>query len=88
VLIPNTGTRVTDLAPLAPGDLLFFKWDPENPHPIDHVGMYLGLDTAGHARFISSRQTINGPTMGDTGGASLLDGNGLWARSFRGARRL
>ena len=88
VLIPNTGTQVTDLSAIAPGDLVFFKWDEANTHPIDHVGMFLGADTAGHARFISSRQTFNGPTLGDTGGASLLDGTGLWARAFRAARRL
>ncbi len=88
VLIPNSGTRPSDLTPLSPGDLVFFKWDPQNVHPVDHVGMYLGTDTAGHARFISSRQTNDGPTLGDTGGASRLDGNGLWARAFIAARRL
>jgi cell wall-associated NlpC family hydrolase len=88
VLIPNTGAQVADFTRLAPGDLVFFKWDPDNAHPIDHVGMYLGPDTAGRLRFISSRQGSDGPTMGDTRGASLLDGMGLWARAFRGARRL
>ena len=38
VLIPNTGMQVADLSAIAPGDLVFFKWDEENPHPIDHVG--------------------------------------------------
>ncbi len=45
-------------------------------------------DGAGHYRFISSRQTIDGPALGDVGGASLLDGKGLYARSFRAVRRL
>jgi cell wall-associated NlpC family hydrolase len=88
VLIPDTGAQVTDFSSLSPGDLVFFKWDPENSHSIDHVGMYLGRDTDGHACFISSRQGNNGPTMGDTRGASLLDGTGLWAKAFRAARRL
>jgi hypothetical protein len=34
------------------------------------------------------RKGANGPTLGDVRGASLLDGPGLYARSFRSARRL
>ena len=52
------------------------------------VGIYLGLDSAGHPRFISSRKVANGPTMGDRGGASLLTGDGLYASAFREAKRL
>jgi hypothetical protein len=88
-LIPDSGTRVTDFARLRPGDLVFVDAIADAPVlSLNHVGMYLGLDTAGHHRFLSSRQTINGPTFGDKGGASLLDGDGLYARSFRTARRL
>ncbi len=68
--------------------MVFFKGNPDSSRVIDHVGMYLGTDTAEHRRFISSRQTNDGPTMGDLGGASLLDGTGLYARAFRAARRL
>jgi NlpC/P60 family len=89
IIIPDTETQVTDFSLLAPGDLVFFHAKIENHNPqIDHVGIFLGKDTAGHFRFISSRQTINGPTFGDVGGNSLLDGTGLYARSFRAARRL
>jgi len=50
--------------------------------------MYLGVDSGGHHRFVSSRKTANGPTLGDLGGKSLLDGTGHYAVSFRAARRL
>jgi hypothetical protein len=90
VIIPDVAdAQITDFSRLSVGDLVFFHAKTEDHAPqIDHVGMYLGQDTAGHYRFISSRQTINGPTLGDVGGASLLDGKGLYAKSFRAARRL
>jgi hypothetical protein len=89
VIIPDANdTQITDFSHLQTGDLVFFHAKTETHDPqIDHVGMYLGQDTAGHYRFISSRQTIDGPTMGDIGGSSLLDGQGLYGRSFRAARR-
>src|SRR5215216_4612419 len=86
VVIADTGVREMKFSRLAPGDLVFFDADPEDGPRIDHVGMYLGIDTAGRRRFISSRKTHNGPTFGDTGGASRLDGRGLYARTFRAAR--
>ena len=67
---------------------MFFDASDDDGAEIDHVGLYLGPDTAGHKRFISSRKSANGPTMGDYRGASLLDGTGLYARSFRSTRRL
>jgi len=88
VTTTNAGTQVTDFSRLAPGDLVFFDASTDDGTRIDHVGMFLGIDTAGHYRFISSRKTINGPTMGDTAGKSLLDGTGLYATSFRAVRRL
>lgn len=88
VLIPDTGKRPTDLSRLAPGDLLFFDASSDDSERIDHVGMYLGRDTAGAHRFISSRKTINGPTLSDYGGRSTLDGTGTYAKSLRAARRL
>ena len=48
----------------------------------------LGLDDAGHYRFLSSRSKANGPTFGDTGGAAILDGDGYWGQRWRTARRL
>jgi cell wall-associated NlpC family hydrolase len=88
VLIENTGEQVTNFGPLEIGDLLFFDADDNDGDAIDHVGMYLGIDANGRHRFISSRKTADGPTLGDVGGPSLLDGTGLFARSFRAVRRL
>jgi hypothetical protein len=88
MLIENAGTQVTDLSRLGIGDLVFFDADRDDGTAIDHVGMYLGVDTAGHHRFISSRKTIDGPTFADVGGPSLLDGRGHYARTFRAVRRL
>jgi len=51
------------------------------------LGTYLGLDTDGHPRFLSSRKTPDGPTFSDTGGSSTLDGSGLYARKLRVIRR-
>jgi cell wall-associated NlpC family hydrolase len=73
---------------LQTGDLVFFDADPGDGPAVDHVGMYLGRDDAGHSRFISSRKSPNGPTLGDVHGASILDGAGLYAKAFRSARRL
>jgi NlpC/P60 family protein len=72
----------------APGDLVFFDADVGDDPQIDHVGIYMGRDTKGHRRFLSSRKRADGPTMGDTGGRSILDGDGLYAGAFRKVRRL
>jgi hypothetical protein len=88
VMVIPIGPRCpADVGALAPGDLVFFDSDASGSR-LDHVGIYLGLDTRGRRRFISSRKRANGPTMGDRGGRSILDGAGLYARSFRAARRL
>ena len=85
---------------LLPGDLFFwdqstFNANPDTNKEIDHVGMYIGVDNAGHRRFISSRIGIDGPTMGDhpasdptTITRSYVDGTGLYSKSFRAVRRL
>ncbi len=88
VLIPNRGTQATSFERLSPGDLVFFDASTDDGTTIDHVGIYLGPDSGGRHRFVSSRKRADGPTFGDVGGASLLDGSGLYARSFRSARRL
>jgi cell wall-associated NlpC family hydrolase len=86
VLVPDRGTTAVDYSALQPGDLVFFDLDA---HPqIDHVGIYLGLDDSGRHRFLSSRRTADGPTLGDLGGTSLLDDGGLYSRGFRSARRI
>ncbi|MEU1787251.1 NlpC/P60 family protein [Streptomyces sparsogenes] len=81
-------TRPNNIDVLQPGDLLFFKMDHRTGNHMDHVALYLGVDTDGHRVFISSRKEVNGPTMGDKGGASRIDGNGFYAQLFRSAKRL
>lgn len=88
VLVPDGGVQVTDLSGLDAGDLVFFDSAEDDGVAIDHVGMYLGVDADGRHRFISSRKTADGPTLGDVGGVSVLNGTGFYARSFRAVRRL
>ncbi len=88
VTIPNSGVRPASTSKLAPGDLVFFDANTDDGTAVDHVGIYLGPDSTGAPRFVSSRKTVNGPTMGDVGGRSLLSGTGLYATSWRAARRL
>ncbi|MFP5019308.1 C40 family peptidase [Pseudonocardia phyllosphaerae] len=86
VIIADEEQRPTDLDGIRPGDLLFFTTDDEPD--IDHSAIYLGTDTDGRHRFISSRGGANAPTLGDEGGASVLDGEGFYANGFRTARRI
>jgi cell wall-associated NlpC family hydrolase len=88
VIVPDTKVQVKDFSKLGVGDLVFFDADENDGTRIDHIGMYLGLDAGNHHRFISSRKGANGPTLGDYKGKSILDGTGLFARSFRAVRRL
>lgn len=97
VTIPRNGnTQVTNLAALRPGDLVFFDATADSAAQIDHVGIFIGVDSAGHYRMINSRNTMGGPTMRDGAGStygesvspSILDGGALYARSLRAARRL
>jgi cell wall-associated NlpC family hydrolase len=91
VTIPNTGAQITDLSKLNVGDLVFFDASTDDGTRIDHVGMFIGKDSGGYHRFISSRKTANGPTMGDYGGRSILEtikGTGTYAKTFRAVRRL
>ncbi|MCI3933651.1 C40 family peptidase [Streptomyces sp. AN091965] len=73
---------------IQPGDLVFFKLDARTKQRLDHVGIFLGHDADGHKIFISSREEVNGPTIGDKGGTSRLDGNGYYASTLRSAKRL
>jgi cell wall-associated NlpC family hydrolase len=88
VIEPDSGDQIKDFSQLGVGDLVFFDADDNDGTRIDHIGMYLGPDAGGHHRFISSRKGANGPTLGDYKGKSILDGIGLYAKSFRAARRL
>ena len=92
-IIPLSGPgprydRPKSIDVLQPGDLVFFWLDSRTGSRLDHVGIYLGHDTDGHKIFISSREEVNGPTIGDKGGVSRLDGNGYYARALRSAKRL
>ncbi|QHC31977.1 MULTISPECIES: NlpC/P60 family protein [unclassified Streptomyces] len=80
--------RPKNIDVLQPGDLLFFKMDHRTGNHMDHSAIYLGPDTEGHKVFVSSRKEQNGPTIGDKGGVSRLDGNGFYAGLFRSAKRL
>jgi cell wall-associated NlpC family hydrolase len=84
----ETGHGPGDLAGLQPGDLVFFNVDPSDGPQADHSGIFLGTDSTGHYRFISSRTLANGPTMGDSKYAAILDGDGHFASAFVNARRL
>jgi cell wall-associated NlpC family hydrolase len=86
-LIPNTRTRVTAYDALQPGDLLFFEVEG-SVDELDHVGIFVGIDSNGHYRFMSSRERANGPTFGDLGGTSLLDDGGKYSKAWRAARRI
>ncbi|HEX2773755.1 MAG TPA: NlpC/P60 family protein, partial [Micromonosporaceae bacterium] len=87
-LVPNSGQPARGLDRLLPGDLLFFNADPVPGREIQHSAIYLGVDDRGHHRFISSRAVADGPTMGDVGGESILDGAGYWGERWRTARRI
>lgn len=91
-ILPLTGVLAKDrpsaIDQLQPGDLVFFKLDTRTGQRLDHVGMVLGHDTEGHLIFVSSREEVNGPTIGDIGGVSRLDGNGYYAKTLRSAKRL
>ena len=88
ILVPDAGVQVTAFGALDIGDLVFFDGSDDDGAALDYVGMYLGLDDQGARRFISSRKTPDGPTLGDVGGASVLDGAGHYAAAFRAVRRL
>ncbi|MGI5427377.1 NlpC/P60 family protein [Streptomyces sp. CA-179760] len=87
-VIPLTDRRPAVIQQLQPGDLVFFRTQELPGGRIGHIGIYLGLDTADHPRFISSRKNAGGPTMGDKGGTSRVDGDGYYAQGLRAARRL
>ncbi|MEU7041657.1 NlpC/P60 family protein [Streptomyces varsoviensis] len=87
-VIANRRARPAELDALQPGDLVFFDIDRRTGRRLDHSGIYLGLDTDGHPRFISSREEGDGPTLGDAGGDSRLDGAGYYGKGLRSAKRL
>lgn len=85
VLLPRTsreqwyapGTRITSLAALQPGDLVFFATNPTNPATIHHVALALGGDAM-----------LEAPQTGDV--VKVLTGistNPYWAPRFIGGLR-
>jgi cell wall-associated NlpC family hydrolase len=97
VVITHSGAAATgQISKLNIGDLVFFDDNIGTASSqINHVGMYIGQWTkpgtsSVYARFISSRTAINGPTMGDYSGASLLNysATSKYTKTFCAARRL
>ncbi|MDX3066539.1 MULTISPECIES: NlpC/P60 family protein [Streptomyces] len=88
------GTNPPAAAQLHPGDLVLFNADSGDDGDdaasptVDHVGMHLGTDSEGRRRFLSSRKSVNGPTMADLSGASVLDGTGVYARTLHTVHRV
>jgi cell wall-associated NlpC family hydrolase len=90
ITMPNTGQQITDFSKLSVGDIVFFDASTDDGTRIDHMGMFIGRDSGGYHRFISSRKSVNGPTLGDFGGRSILEtinGGGTYAKTFRAVRR-
>jgi hypothetical protein len=69
---PSKSPSDSDLVHLLPGDAVFFALH-KDPDFISHSGVYMGDDTRGHMRFVSSRTSINGPTFGDFTTKSIFD---------------
>ncbi|NJM44974.1 MAG: C40 family peptidase [Alkalinema sp. RU_4_3] len=88
IITPNTNQPITNFSKLQIGDLVFFDGSNDDGNAIDHVGMYMGIDTNGNHRFISSRKSLKGPTMRDNEKPSILNGDKHYAQSFRAVRRL
>lgn len=89
IISPRT-TKPTNWGNLAPGDLVFFDSHGSDDE-IDHVGIYLGTDSDGNDRVLSSRKALDGPTMKDDAAGtnpSILNGTGYMPSGFRSARRL
>ena len=88
ILIEDAGKLPTELDILDVGDLVFFDAAVMTETDSITSGRMQGIDASRAHRFISSRKTADGPTPGDGGGRSTLNGTGTYARSFRAARRL
>lgn len=88
IVAQATGTAPS-ISAIQIGDVPHFDADTGDPvaGQLDHNGIYLGLDSGGHPRFVNSRKTPYGPTFGDLGGASTLDGAGTYATALRLIRR-
>ncbi|MEU4502669.1 hypothetical protein [Streptomyces sp. NPDC024089] len=88
VIVAQAANIAPPLTAMQIGDVpLFDATADATAGELDHNGIYLGIDSNGRPRFINSRKTPDGPTFGDLGGSSALDGTGLYATSLRLIRR-
>lgn len=88
IIVAQAAGSVPSMAAMQIGDVPHFDATTETTAgEVDHNGIYLGVDSTGVRRFINSRKTPNGPTFGDLGGSSALDGAGLYATTLRIIRR-
>lgn len=86
-----------ELADLRIGDLVFFDGQNRTSGAtwqyITHLGIYVGEDTNGRSRFLSSRDSLSGPTMANSSsGWSIFASPGTspstyYLNRFRAARR-
>jgi hypothetical protein len=90
IVVQAVGTAPA-LTDLQIGDWVAFDATNGGDEPagqLDHIGIFVGVDILGNYRFLSSRKTPNGPTMGDLGGVSYFSpGSALYATSLRLIRR-
>lgn len=89
VIVAQAVGTPPSLANLQIGDVPHFDAtsDGETAGQVDHNGIYIGTDQSGNMRFVNSRKTPNGPTFGDLGGASVLNGSGTYTTRLRIIRR-
>ncbi|NEA53590.1 hypothetical protein G3I60_05315 [Streptomyces sp. SID13666] len=89
VIVQQATGTAPSLTGLQIGDTVLFDADATEPieGQIDHNGIYLGVDSNGNNRFISSRKTVSGPTFADLGGPSIINGTGTFAARLRIIRR-
>lgn len=74
---------------LQPGDLVFFDLGPDNGRPVDCVGMYVGMDSNGHRRFVAGRSASrHAATPGDGTPMLQLDDSGRFSQGFHSAKRI
>ncbi|MFJ5774628.1 NlpC/P60 family protein [Streptomyces sp. NPDC093094] len=87
VVVAQATDAPPPLTALRIGDVLF--WNDPDDGAVSHTGIYMGVDQHGRRRFVSSRKTPDGPTMGDIGGKSIIDGTAsdLYTDKLRVIRR-
>jgi hypothetical protein len=89
--VPSTA----ELGELSVGQVVFFDLGGDGTNgdyrDIDHMGIYVGVDDSGARRFISSRDSADGPTVTNASGDSVFyptSSGTTFDEHFRAARRL